>query len=137
MKSSIHTATRDQIYDMLREFQGEFSREQVAFFRKCIYSAGKLWAGFIDGELVCFWGLMPPSLLSDKAYLWLYTTPALEGNEFYFIRKSQIAVKLALEEYAEIIGHVTNVKAIRWIKWVGGEFSDLEGPVIPFRIRRK
>jgi hypothetical protein len=32
------------------------------------------WAGLVDEEVACVWGLIPPSILGDKAYLWLITT---------------------------------------------------------------
>src|SRR2546422_670823 len=48
-----------------------------------------LWIGLIDEVPVCAWGLVPPSLISDRAYLWLYVTDAVEANKFIFIRWSQ------------------------------------------------
>lgn len=124
---------------MMRTSGENWTPEQRSFFKRCIFTAGKLWAGFVDGELVCFWGLVPPTLLSDQAYLWLYTTPALEGKEFYFIRQSQLAVEAMLQSYSLIVGHavIDNSKAIRWLKWLGAKFGHPEGAVIPFTIARK
>ena len=139
MKPQIYQATREQIYDMMKAYDDSWTVEQLVFFRRCIFTAGKLWAGFVDGELVCFWGLVPPSLLADEAYLWLYTTPALEGKEFYFIRQSQLAVEAMLNEYSHIVGHTVtnNAKAIRWLKWLGAKFGEPNGTLIPFTISGK
>jgi hypothetical protein len=95
-----------------------------------------IWAGLINGELAAMWGLMPPTVLSNQAYLWLYTTEALEGHEFVLIRHSQLVVKEMLREYSSICGHavVSNHKAIRWLKWLGAKFEAPLGGGLPFRI---
>ena len=140
MRSSIHRASKADIYELIR-FYGEdkFDETQVAFFRKCVTNAAQLYVGFVDDEVVCFWGLIPPSLLSDSAYLWLYTAEELKGNEFVFVRQSQIAVREMLLHYTEVIGHTEagNTKGIRWLRWLGAEFGHPLGQVIPFTIRRK
>ncbi len=140
MRAQIISASKAEMYELISLYgRGKFDVEQEAFFRKCVSSAGKLWTGFVDGELVCMWGLIPPSFLSEHAYLWLYTTPALAGNEFTFVRQSQIAVGKMLLEYRVIIGHAAanNERGIRWLKWLGAEFDDPIGQLIPFTIRKK
>jgi hypothetical protein len=93
--------------------------------------------GKIDGKLICIWGVVPTTLLSDKAYLWLYTSPDMKGHEFLFVRKSQIAVKKMLEEYGELWGHTlrSNKKAIRWLEWLGAKFEP-NGDMLDFTIRK-
>lgn len=98
-----------------------------------------IWIGLVDKKLICFWGLNPPTLLSDCAYLWMYTTPALDEHMFVFVRQSQIAIEKMLAEYQLIGGHaaVGNSRAIRWLKWLGAEFGEPVGKLIPFYIRAK
>jgi hypothetical protein len=139
VKPIIQTASKGQIYELISFYGKEkFTKEQVQFFRRCVSCASSIWTGFVDGELVCIWGLIPPSLLSDQAYLWLYTTDALKGNEFMFVRQSQLAVETILKIYPVIIGHVLvdNPRAIRWLKWLGATFGEPDGRVLPFSIRR-
>lgn len=140
MKSQIVHATKADVYELIQFYgRDKFTVEQAAFFRKCVATASSVWTGFIDGELVCFWGLIPPTLLADNAYLWLYTTEALTGNEFVFVRQSQIALRKMQESYPTIIGHVRagNDHAIKWLRWLGAEFAEPQGIMIPFAIRRK
>jgi len=39
--------------------------------------AGKVWVGLCDGHFVCWLGLIPPSFLSNQAYIWMW---ALESG---------------------------------------------------------
>ncbi len=99
----------------------------------------KLWVGVIDNQAVCVFGLVPPTLLSDYAYLWLHTTDGFHGNEFIFVRRSQIAIQEGLKHFNKIIGHceVENRKARKWIEWMGGKFGEADGKLIPFTFERK
>jgi len=108
-----------------------------AQFHKCFLNSTELWVGYKDNQLVCCWGLIPPYLLADQAYLWLYTTPALSGNEFPFVRHSQKAVAKMLEKYPTIVGHaaVDTPRSRAWLRWLGASFED--GPLVPFIIRKK
>ena len=92
-----------------------------------------------DSHIVCIWGLIAPTLLSDQAYLWMYTTKYLEEHIFLFIRHSQRALEQALELYPIICGHcvINNTKAIRWLRWLGAKFGDPHGHVLPFEIKAK
>ena len=108
-----------------------------AIYDRCVAATTQMWAGFANKHLVCVWGLIPPTLLSDQAYLWLYTTDAVKDHEFIFVRQSQIAVKEMLKMYPVIVGHVEvgMDRSVRWIKWLGAVFGDPQGKLIPFTIR--
>lgn len=105
----------------------------------CLFLSQQLWVGAIDGELICAWGLIPPTLLSDRAYLWMYHTPAIEAHKFIFVRRSQIAVEEMLTRYARIMGHVLvgNEPAKRWLRWLGARFVDHDEKLIRFEIARR
>lgn len=106
---------------------------------RSIMNSSRVWAGFVDDKLVAMWGLIPPTLLSDTAYLWLVTTKYLRGHQFLFIRHSQRAVEEMLEDYEEIVGHtlIENRAAQQWLRWLGAKFGDpISGVVYPFTIRR-
>lgn len=106
--------------------------------RECAGMSMNLYAGFADEQFVCAYGLIPPSFLSEQAYIWLYATPALEENKFVFLRHSQRIVEEMLKLYPRLIGFCSrgNVKAIRWIKWLGGKFAEPEGDRVNFVIRQ-
>jgi len=97
-----------------------------------------MWAGFIDGQLACLWGVIPPTLMSTQAYLWLYTTDVIKEHQFILVRHSQLVIDELLTEYESIVGHATigASKSIRWLKWLGAKFGEPQGTMVPFRISR-
>jgi hypothetical protein len=96
----------------------------------------KVWAGMVDGEIACLWGLAPPSFLADNAHLWLLTTDLVENHKFLFVRHSQRWMEQVRKVYPLITGHTesTNLAAIRWIRWLGGEFGPPVGGYRAFTI---
>lgn len=105
----------------------------------CVWMSQDTWIGTVNGQMACVWGLIPPSLLSEKAYLWLYTTKLIEEHKFLFVRHSQRWMEQALLQYPEIIGFtkVGNDRAIRWLKWLGGEISPEVDGRLNFVIRKR
>lgn len=90
-----------------------------------------------DGKILCFWGLIPPTLLSDCAYLWLYTTENMQEHVFSLVRHSQRAVEEMLQDYPIIVGHgvIGATKSLRWLRWLGARFGEPQGKLLPFEIR--
>lgn len=107
-------------------------------FLACAKFSSELYVGMVDGKAVCIWGLMPPTIVSDQAYLWLHVLDTLQGYEFIFIRRSQLVVQGMLQSYPTIVGHcqIGNHKAQRWLKWLGAKFSQASNGFIPFVIVR-
>ena len=103
--------------------------------RDCIYRSIEVRLGIIVGKPACVWGLIPPTLLSCTAYLWLLTTDIIAEHKFLFVRHSQRYIEEALKEYPEIVGDVIgdNPSAVRWIRWLGGEFQE---PIMGRRVFR-
>ncbi|TXH55883.1 MAG: hypothetical protein E6Q97_07800 [Desulfurellales bacterium] len=97
------------------------------------------WFGFVNGECVCAWGVVPPTILSDQAYLWMHATDAIRGNEFIFVRHSQRIIAELLKSYTLITGFADPLtpNTLRWLKFLGAEFEKPKTKYIPFTIRRK
>ena len=104
----------------------------------CLLMSAMMWAGLIDKKLACLWGLIPPTLLSNQAYLWLYTTDVIKEHQFILVRHSQRVMEEILEQYPSVCGTVIagNSKSIRWLKWLGAKFGEPDGMNVPFRITR-
>lgn len=98
------------------------------------------WTGLINKEIACVWGLVPPTILSDSAYLWLLTTPVVDEHRFTFVRHSQMVIEGLFEQFPIITGHVLadHTRSKRWLKWLGVKFMPAvgEGRLIPFELRR-
>jgi len=138
MTTSVEPITSDQISELISSIDPDKVLEIEAMQRYAAISV-KLRAGSINGHLICLWGLIPPTLCSDRAYLWLYTTEAAQEHEFILVRRSQIEVQEMLEEYPLIVGHceISETRSIRWLRWLGAKFGDHEGTLVPFMIERK
>lgn len=108
--------------------------------RYCSAMSQHVWIGLIDEKPICCWGLVPPSMMSDSAFLWLYCTPLQAEKQFVFVRQSQRMIKKMLEIYSHIYGtvKVDSESSIRWLRWLGASFSRPEpNGMMPFTIRRK
>lgn len=95
------------------------------------------WTGLLDGRVACVWGLIAPTILSEKAYLWLLTTDLIDEHPFTFIRHSQIVLREMLKSFKYIEGHVVadSTRSIRWLKWLGFELHRRNGKLIEFHMR--
>jgi hypothetical protein len=106
----------------------QLSRMQIAMMVSSL-------RGVYRGEtLIGVWGWSVPTVLSDQAFIWLHVTPAFVGNEFVFIRQSQITIQELLTKYPRLTGlcEGNNRKAQRWLTWLGATFGD--GDPKPFYI---
>lgn len=137
MKVLVETLERHQTRELILSVRGGILTDiESKTLDACLSFATHLWVGRIEGKLTCAWGLVPPSLLADEAYLWLYTTPAVEEHKFLFVRYSQRVMEEMLKIYPKIVG-VTAIEArysIRWLKWLGAKFGEPQGKYLPFQI---
>ena len=140
MTASIVRLPGAEAYDLIYpEYLATLDQVQQETMQRSMTNSSRVWVGSTDTDILCFWGLIPPSLLSDRAYLWLYTTPHMQAHQFMFIRHSQRMVEEMLQEFPLIVGHcvVGADKSIRWLRWLGAVFSEPQGQLIPFEIRAK
>lgn len=105
--------------------------------KHCLCISEEVFVGKIDDKLVCVWGLIPPTILSESAYLWLLCTDTVSDHTFVFARRSQIVMGELRKRYTLIVGNcvASDTKAIRWLKWLGAEFQYHGGPTLAFTIR--
>jgi len=99
-----------------------------------------VWQGLADGRVGCIWGLIPPTILSETAWLWMVYDPELvEQNKFFLVRNSQRFIEYALTLYPEIVGNVNPGQrmSVKWLKWLGAEFGCVRNGQMDFIIRRK
>lgn len=116
----------------------KLSPHEERVFAYCISMSESLWLGSVDNKFACAWGLIPPSLMSYQAYLWLFTDNIIKGHEFLFVRHSQVQVQEMLKRYPTIVGHTDSqsTKTMRWLKWLGATFGEPTGKLVPFTIRK-
>jgi hypothetical protein len=115
------------------------SKQDRLALNACLMLSATTYCATVDGKGACIWGLVPPSLLSERAYLWLFTTDVANEHQFLLARHSQIIVQKMLEEYPILTGHchIIDTRAQRWLKWLGAEFGFPQDQRVPFTIRKK
>jgi hypothetical protein len=106
---------------------------------KAVVQSAEVWAGLVDNEPACLYGIIPPTLLSNRAYLWLLTTDLLDQHKFLLIRHSQIVIDRLLEQFDTLVGNTMmgDKRAVKWLKWLGAEFGYPERGIAPFHITRE
>ena len=136
MSALIKVVDSPGLSEILREAHVELTPRESRIIDDCHKKSFTTWVGYNGTELVCAWGIIPPSVLSDEVYLWLYATGAIKTNQFLFIRQSQIIIQRLLMEYRAVVGHVKAdaVSSKRWLKWLGAEFGPAKAGFLPFRI---
>jgi hypothetical protein len=128
-------------YDLLsRDHFTMLSDSEREIMQRSMANSAQVWIGEIEGKVVAVWGLMPPTILSDIAYLWLYATKDARLHMLTFIRQSRGIIKLMLDQFPTLVGHckIENLRGQRWLRWLGAEFGDpINGLIYPFTIRAK
>lgn len=139
--SVVHIKPLSEQISQLISFTTGFSLDhnQVGMLEFCQSMSAEVWSGYVDDKLICCWGLIPPTLLSSQAYLWMHSTPAIREHQFLLVRHSQRIIEKMLDRYDRIVGDCLAgaTDSIRWLRWLGAEFTDSEGPYISFVIDRK
>ena len=136
MRVIVQPLLSSPVSDLISSFGFDMQRRDLDMFDYC-QALGEISVGFVDGEFICCWGLIPPSFLSTQAYLWMWAPEPMK-HQFVFIRQSQIQVQKMLKRYETIVGEctMTNYSAHRWLKWLGARFEEPRNGLLPFVIRR-
>lgn len=138
MSTYIQRITGPELYDLISaEVLDTLTEAGQEIMNRSLQNSSDVWVWTVDNHIHGFWGLIPPSLLSNRAYIWLYTLPSMTEHQFAFVRHSQIAVKKLLEQYPVIVGHCAKSadKSQRWLRWLGATFGEPDGNLIPFEIK--
>ena len=94
--------------------------------REVLLSAAKLASEIIIGmygdEVLAYIGLVPPTLLADRAYIWMLTTESGEAHPLLIARYGEKFILTALCKYRVLFGHCFSEKSARWLRYMGAEF---------------
>lgn len=95
------------------------------------------YAGVVDGEAVCIFGVAAPSMLSSTGVPWMLGTDKLERHANALMRVGRRAVAAWMRSYDLLENYVDsrNTKSIQWLCRLGFTIHDAEprGPFgLPF-----
>lgn len=141
MTASIIRVDGPEAYDLIfPEHLSMLTSIEQETMQRALRNSTLVWLGMSDEKILALWGLIPPTLLSDTAYLWMFHTKHLDEHKFVFIRHSQRVIERMLQQFPSIVGHVaiTNRRAQQWLRWLGAEFGDpINNVAFPFTIKAK
>ena len=94
---------------------------------------------------IAMFGIVPHTLLSSKASVWLLASPDLMKIKGAFLKNSRKFIKYFLSYYRLLENFVDmqNMDSRRWLKWCGAEFGQISAygvekqPFQYFRFRRE
>lgn len=118
--------TPDQLDWML----GPVPNKHLAMF--AARRSAEVFAGTYQGIPLGFVGFAPPTLISESAYVWLIDTEAAKAHKFILARYSRGVIEGGLLKYTRLYGTCFTPNSIRWLKWLGAEFTS----PTEFEIRR-
>ena len=123
-------------YLIFYRFADELSDEMKIAIMEFAEKSNPICAGMYGTELVCIFGFVVPMLLSDTAYLWLYTTAALERHKIKFGRHAARYIKSMHNIYPRIVGHCAegSNRSIEWLLRLGAKFDQPSKGLVPFII---
>lgn len=116
--SRVRESDRDEIWAAARIGPYE------AMTKGVLYSS-RAWAGIINGDTVCVFGVCPESIVSTTGTPWMIGTDLIERHQFAFVRHCRPRVREMLTMYDRLVNYVDdrNRLAIRWLRWLGFEIG--------------
>jgi hypothetical protein len=78
--------------------------------------------GDYDGHLLVVLGFIPPTILSDDTYLWMYSAPVVRQYPMVVGRWGYRVVAAAFHRYTRIVGHC-NRDSAHWLRRMGAEVT--------------
>ncbi len=129
-------AAMDLLFPLHLSTLSQINQETMA---RAIGNSDWVWVGDVNGEIFGFWGLIAPTICSDRAYLWFMHTEHLPKYVHQFFWRSRRVTAELLDHYPILVGHGTvgDSRSLRWLRWCGAEFGDpvANGLAVPFEIR--
>jgi hypothetical protein len=130
----IEPATQDHVAAML-PYVRKADRDEVfassgsameVILPICVGSAREAWAGLVDGQVACIFGVNGRTILSEVGVPWMIGTDLIAKHAKAFLRRNKKMVAVMLSLYPTLINYVDvrNVKAIEWLRWLGFVFDD-------------
>lgn len=138
MTTSIIRMTGEYAYDLIyTEHLVMLPIVEQETMQRAMHNSSVVWVCYNDLRVLCCWGVIAPTMLSNRGYLWLYTTKLVHEHLFILGRHSRRAITEALREYPILVGHCKTgaTKSHRWLRWLGAEFGEPQDDFIPFEIR--
>ena len=110
-------------------------QDPVPAVYQAITMSSRAWTARGYGELICCFGVAPLSLLDGKGTPWLLGTDLIAQYPFEFLGRCREYLDEMQALYPVLDNYVDaeNVLSIRFLKWLGFQFSEYPAPYGPER----
>lgn len=83
-------------------------------------------AGWVNGDLICLWGVCPATLISKTGAPWFLATNRIEQYPLLFLRRCKPHLKTFKAHFKLLVNYVDarNTVAIHWLKWLGFKLEE-------------
>lgn len=132
MKDNIREEDRNEVWA-----SDHFTPEQA--LENSFKVSSEKMAFLVEGEILGMFGIVPLTLMDDRACIWMITTNAIEKYAIKFLRASRYFIKILLERYS-ILSNFVDVrhkKSVKWLRWSGAIIREPENfglEQIPFHL---
>jgi len=118
------------------EYLSMLPQDQQETMARAMGNSPDIWVGYNGPKVFALMGLIPPTLVSDRAYIWFWQTPHFAESKLACLRASRRCVADALLRYPILVGHCATAAthSHRWMRWLGATLGEPDGPILPFRI---
>jgi nitrogenase molybdenum-iron protein alpha/beta subunit len=84
------------------------------------------FTGLMDGKVVCIFGVSTVTPFSRDGVPWLLASDLINETQHTFLRVNRVYVNEIKKRYASLENYVDcrNIKAIKWLKWLGFELDE-------------
>ena len=88
----------------------------------------KSWVGLADDTPLCIFGVTPIAMLGAVGAPWMVGTDDIDQHARGFVKACRGAVQQIFAPYDHLMNFVDarNLRAIRWLKWLGFEIFPAE-----------
>ncbi len=105
--------------EALMEYHLDLSPKEREIMLQAARVSRPLYAGMFGESLLCFVGLIPPTLLSDNAYIWCYVTRDVARHRIAFARYAKRLIAELRQTYPVIYGHCFDETSCHWLESLG------------------
>ncbi len=145
-KAEIVVATAEHVAELAEtmrqadrdEIRAASMQEPLAALTNGLRASTHAWAGLLDGEVACIFGVAPISLMGGNGSVWLLGSDLIDQHPKHFLRRCRRQLAVMARGYSLLQNYVDdrNKKSIAWLEWLG---FTIEEPVphgiagLPFR----
>jgi len=131
---AIVTATQAHVEQMLPHVRQADRDEAMAAYGwpaesmlgAAVKNSDIAWAGLVDDQVACLFGVQGATILSEVGFPWLIGTDLVDAHAKAFLRRNRKMVDVMLDRYPLLENYVDvrNTRSIAWLKWLGFEMGE-------------